>query len=255
MATIEAIRAGQRELHRRHEGEKVVNVGEAERLASEVGGAVLVLGGLMRGGLPGLAMVALGGGLAYRGFTGHCSLYQALGADSAAGDERGPRDSVPAKRGVHFEEAITINRSAEEVYRFWRDPTNHPKFTEHLESVTTVGENRTHWVMGGPLGLTLEWDAETYEDRPDELIAWRSLEGSQVDVAGSVHFRPAPGGRGTEARVVQKINPPGGALAAAVAGLFGKSPEQQMRGNLRRLKQLLETGEIATVEGQTSGRA
>lgn len=254
MATIEAIRAGQREMHRQQEGQKVVNVGEVERLASEVGGAVLVMGGLLRGGLPGLVMAALGGGLVYRGFSGHCSLYRAIGADSAAGDERGPRSSVPAQRGVHFEEAITVNRSADELYRFWRDVTNHPKFTEHLESVTTVGENRTHWVMKGPLGITLEWDAETYEDKPGELIAWRSLEGSQVDVAGSVHFRPAPGGRGTEARVVQKVNPPGGAIGAAVAGLFGKSPEQQMRGNLGRLKQLLETGEIATTEGQTSGR-
>ncbi len=253
MVTTHTVRASQRTMHAMAEGTPVVNVGHAERLASQIGGGVLILTGLMRGGFQGLAMAALGGGLLHRGVTGNCQLYQALGTNTAHGDEQGPFSSVPARHGVRADAAVTISRSPEEVYRFWRDYANLPRFMRHIESVSQTGENRTHWVMKTPLGATLEWDAELIEDKPGELIAWRSLEGS-IETAGSVHFRQAPGGRGTEVIVSQKVNPPGGKLGAAVAKLFGEDPESQAHDNLRRLKQILETGEVPTTEGQPSGR-
>jgi uncharacterized membrane protein len=231
-----------------------VNVGETERLASNLGGGVLVLAGLLRGGIGGMTMTLLGGSLLYRGLTGHCHLYQALGANTA--DEgRGAFDSVPARQGVRVEEAVTIDRSPEELYRFWRDFQNLPRFMEHLQSVTVAAGNRSHWVTKAPLGQTVEWDAEIHNERENELIAWRSLEGSQVETAGSVHFRPAPGGRGTEVRVNLKVNPPAGQLGIALAKLFGEAPDQQIRDDLRRFKQIMETGEIPTTAGQPSGRA
>lgn len=160
-------------------------------------------------------------------------------------------DSVPAGAGVRVEEAITIDRPAMDIYHFWRDYANLPRFMGDIESVTGSGSH-SHWVAKEPLGVSLEWDAEIHNDVPGELIAWRST-GGQVETAGSVHFAPAPGGRGTEVRVNQKFNPPGGRLAVAAARLLGHDPASLTRANLRRLKALMEAGEIATVTGQTRG--
>ena len=125
---------------------------------------------------------------------------------------------------------------------------------EHLKSVQTIGPNRWHWIAKGPKDIDIEWDAEVIVDRPNELIAWRSLEGADVDNAGSVRFERAPGGRGTIVRVKIEYRPPGGALGTAVAMLFGETPEKQVPMDLRRFKQLMETGEIPTTEGQPAGR-
>jgi uncharacterized membrane protein len=149
---------------------------------------------------------------------------------------------------------MTINRSPQDLFNFWRNLENLPRFMRHLESVQNFGQ-RSHWVARGPLGVRVEWDAEIYRERPNEMIAWRSLEGADVDNTGSVHFTPAPVGRGTEVRVVLKYDPPAGKAGAAVAKLFGKAPEQQIREDLRRFKQLMEAGEVPTTEGQTSCRA
>jgi len=231
-----------------------VNVGEAERLASKIGGGVLVGVGLMKGGVKGLTLAGLGAALLYRGATGHCSLYQAIGANTS--DDRGPFDSVPAQSGVRVEEAITIGLPPDELFRFWRDYSNLPKFMEGVESVTATDPEgmHSHWVARGPMGTTFEWDAEIHNEIPGELIAWRSTSG-QIETAGSVHFEAAPGDRGTVVRVNQKFNPPGGKLGVAAAKLLGHDPAAVTRENLRRLKQIVEAGEIATVRGQTSGRA
>ena len=140
--------------------------------------------------------------------------------------------------------SVTVGKSPDEVYRFWRDFSNLPRFMSHLESVVITGDQRSRWRATAPAGTTVEWDAEIVEDRPNELIAWRSLPGSEVDNAGSVEFRAAPGDRGTEIRVQLRYDPPGGKLGAAVAKLFGESPDQQIAGDLRRLKQVLEIGEV-----------
>jgi uncharacterized membrane protein len=149
--------------------------------------------------------------------------------------------------------AITVRHPVEVVYRFWRDFTNLPSFMSHLESVEVSGDGRSHWTANAPAGTTVDWDAEIVEDRPNERIAWRSLEGSKVGNSGAVWFTPAPGGRGTEVRVELSYDPPGGALGKVVAKLFGEEPQQQLTDDLRRLKQVLETGQVVLSEGSPEG--
>ena len=150
---------------------------------------------------------------------------------------------------------LAINRSASDLYGFWRDFANLPRFMRHLESVRVSGDRRSHWVAKGPAGTTVEWDAEITEDRPNEVIAWRTGETSDVDHSGSIRFSPAPQGRGTYVTVQMQYRPPGGALGAAFAALFGEDPSQTVKADLRRFKQLMETGEIITTAGQPAGRA
>jgi uncharacterized membrane protein len=224
-----------------------INVAQVERIASLLGGGALVLYGLSRRSLGGLGLALLGGGLVYRGATGHCDLYAALGLSTT---RRGARTSIQAGHGVKVEASVTVNRSAADLYRIWRQVENLPHILRHLESVRTTGPKRSHWVARGPLGQRLEWDAEIINERPNELIAWRSLPGSQVDTAGSVHFRPAADWRGTEVHVELKYDPPAGKVGAALAWLFGKSGGQQVRDDLGRFKEVMETssrspGELA----------
>ncbi|HVF56464.1 MAG TPA: SRPBCC family protein [Pyrinomonadaceae bacterium] len=234
-----------------------INVGQAERWVSAIGGGALALYGLTRGSLGGVALALLGGSLIYRGTTGHCNVYDAMGYSTAEGGSLRNSENVSVRggHGVKVEKSVTISRSPEELFRFWRNFENLPRFMNHLESVHVTGATRSHWVAKAPAGTTVEWDAEIYNEKENELIAWRSLEGADVDSAGSVRFEPATGGRGTTVRIVLKYDPPGGAVGAAVARLFGENPEQQIEEDLRRFKQVMETGEAATVEGQTSGRS
>src|SRR5262245_8383761 len=115
---------------------------------------------------------------------------------------------------IRLAQSVTINRSPEELYRFWRDFQNLPRFMKHLESVRATGDRRSHWVAKAPAGRTVEWDAEVTEDRPNELIAWRSLEGADVDSVGSVRFIRAPGGRGSIVKVEMRCSPPAGVVGA-----------------------------------------
>lgn len=150
-----------------------------------------------------------------------------------------------ARGTVEVTKTITVNRPPKEVYRFWRDFENLPRFMGHLEEVRSTGGARSHWRAKGPAGMSVEWDAEITEDVPDERIAWRSLEGADVDNAGTVQFKRGPGGRGTEVKVELRYAPPGGRAGALVAGLLGEAPGQQIREELRAFKQLMETSEIA----------
>lgn len=164
--------------------------------------------------------------------------------------------SAGTKSGtIHVRESITIDRPAEDIYRFWRDLESLPRIMNHIESVRDIGPGRSHWVAKAPAGMHVEWDSEVIEDRPSELIAWRSLEGADVDNVGSVRFERAPGGRGTVVKIEMDYRPPGGIIGAKIARLFGEAPEKQIAVDLHRLKQLMETGEIATTEGQPAGRA
>jgi uncharacterized membrane protein len=227
------------------------NVGEMERWLSLLGGGALALVGLSRGSLGGLGLAAVGAGLAYRGASGHCNVYAALGVSTAEG--RGRRTSIPAGHGIKVEESVTILRSPEELYGYWANLENLPRIMNHLVSVRKLDGQRSHWVACGPLGTHLEWDAEILVQRENELISWRSLDGAEVDTAGSVHFTAAPGDRGTLVRVVLKYDPPAGKVGAAIAGLLGQAPGQTIKEDLRRFKQLMETGEIPTTEGQPRG--
>lgn len=157
-------------------------------------------------------------------------------------------------REVHVRKAITVNRPVEEVYAFWHDLRNLPRFMQHLESVEEIGDGRTRWRTRAPAGMDVEWEAETVEDRPNDRIAWKSVEGSQVDNAGSVRFVKAPGGRGTEVHVELRYSPIGGAIGAAIAWLFGESADQQIYDDLRAFKQVIETGEVIVSEGSLGYR-
>jgi uncharacterized membrane protein len=149
-------------------------------------------------------------------------------------------------RGLHVERTITAQRSVDEVYRAWRDLESLPRLLPgHLVSVTPAGGGRTRWVVAGPGGLRAIWEAELTADEPGRLIAWRSVPGSTVDIAGSVRFEPAPGQRGSEIKVILRYAPPGGKFGAAAAALGGGGGDRLVREALRRFKQLLETGEIA----------
>ncbi len=229
-----------------------VNVNDLERWLSVAGGAALGLVGLHRRTVGGLALASAGAALVYRGLSGHCDVYQGLGI-STAGERHGRATSVPAGRGVRVDESFTINRPAEALYRFWRDFENLGRFMRHLESVRVTGPKHSHWVARGPFGTTVEWDAELINERQNELIAWRSIEGSTVATAGSVHFVPASGGRGTVIRVELKYDPPVGEVLALVAKAFGNAPEWTIREDLRRFKQRMETGQITAIEGQPGG--
>jgi uncharacterized membrane protein len=167
----------------------------------------------------------------------------AADAQTARDLDRSRHGGHSKRRGSHVSKAITINRAPDEVYRFWRDFENLPSFMAHLKSVQSVN-GRSHWQAKGPLGTTIEWDADVVEDRPSELITWRSVAGADVNNRGSVRFRPAPGGRGTEVIVELTYEPPAGSLGVAAAKLLGEEPAQQIAGDLRRLKQVLETGEV-----------
>jgi uncharacterized membrane protein len=220
------------------------NVGTIERWGSAIGGAALAAYGLKHRSLGGAALALLGGGLVYRGIKGYCPCYQVLDIDTSREGE--------ATQLIEVEKAITIDKSPAELYRFWRHFENLPRFMAHLKSVQRLDHRRLHWAARAPLGLTAEWDAEITEERDNELIAWRSLEGSHIPNQGWVRFRRAPGGRGTEVHITLAYRPPMGKLGATVAKLFGEEPKQQLDEDLRRFKCLMETGEIPTIEGQPS---
>jgi uncharacterized membrane protein len=178
-----------------------------------------------------------------------CGERLSANARSSAGRSRAALTArAPRERAVHVRKAITINRPAEDLYAFWRDFHNLPRFMRHLESVQVIDERRSHWKAKVPLGRTVEWDAEITEDRPNERIAWRSLEGADLPNYGAVTFEPAPGGRGTTVRVDLHYEPPGGIIGATIAKLFGQEPGQQVQEDLRAFKQLMETGEIIQSE-------
>ncbi|MBN3876196.1 MULTISPECIES: SRPBCC family protein [unclassified Nostoc] len=214
---------------------------EVERWASLIGGGAMVLMGLKQGSLRGALTALAGGGLIYQGATKQSTIQKA-------------QEAIGINQPIKVEKTVTINKSAEELYRFWHNFENLPTFMKHLKSVKVHNEKRSHWIANAPLDNSVEWDADILEDRENEFISWASVEGADIDNSGFVRFKKAPGDRGTEVKVVLEYNPPGGALTATLAKLFGEEPEQQIGDELRRFKMLMEAGEIATTEGQATGR-
>jgi uncharacterized membrane protein len=234
------------------------NVGGPERLASVAGGGILALAGLKRGGLGGMLAAAAGAALLERGVTGHCRVYGNLGLSSAR-DDTGHRLGAPERVGV-FEStltvrtSLTVGRPAAELYAFWRDANNLPRFMSRIQSVRVESPTRAQWTMSAPMGRSWEWAAEVVEDREGERIAWRSAEGAPLPNRGSVTFRPDVRGEETVVTYQIEFDPPGGSVGAAIANVFHEVPEVMAREDLRRFKQLMEAGEIATTEGQPSCR-
>jgi len=226
------------------------NVGEMERWISGAIGTALVVKGLRRPSLINLALAALGGNLIYRGATGYCGLYDRLGLSTVGGRNPVLKWAKGAHRGILVTRTVTVDRPVEEVFSFWRNFENFPSFMHHLESVKRTDETHSHWVARAPMGTTIEWDAEIFNERPNEIIAWRSLPGSEIDCAGSVRFRPAPGGRGTEVHVSINYEPPDGVLDASIAWFFREEPRIRIEEDLARFKQVVEAGESRTIAGQ-----
>lgn len=220
-----------------------VNVGVAERGVSvTLGAALLAFAAARRRPFSSLLLAAAGAWLAHRGVTGRCAVYEQLDMGTVDAEDEERLDS--GRHQDHsVEVAVTIARSAEEVYAFWRRLENFPLFMENIVSVTERGGGRSHWVARGPAGETWEWDAEILEDQPGALLVWRSLPGSQVHHHGAVRFLAAPAGRGTEVRVGIEFLPPGGIAGRVIARLTRRIPEHQVEEDLRRLKQVLEAGE------------
>jgi uncharacterized membrane protein len=217
--------------------------GDVERWGSLITGSALVLKGLSQRSLRGALLAIAGGGLAYHGAKGQKSLQDTV------------VDATGLNKDIRVEKTVTIlTKTPEELYRYWRNLENLPTFMKHLKSVKTLSDTRSHWVANAPLGASVEWDAEIVNDQENQLIAWASMPGADIENSGFVRFKSAPPGRGTEVKVVMEYSPPGGALSAAIAKLFGEEPEQQIAAELRNFKMLMEAGEIATTEGQPSGR-
>lgn len=211
--------------------------------------------GLSRRSKAGAGLIAAGGTLVYRGTTGHCPVYSRVGVSTADADET--RAALAGARGFHVREAIRLEKPIEEVYAFWRKLENLPRFMSHLESVVDLGNQRSHWTAKGPAGMTIEWDAEIINEVSNKVIGWRSLPDSRLVSAGSVNFDRVRNGSSTQVSVHLQYAPPAGHVGRLIAQLFGNEPSQAIREDLRRLKWLLEAGEIprATAAQQPGGWA
>lgn len=234
------------------------NISETERWASLAGGGALLLLGLKRRSWLGTFCLLKGTYLIYRGVTRHCCIYGALGIDtsgqeldaaSASPKEQSFKPDTPVKHGIVVEKSVTVNKPRAELFSFWRNFENLPRFMNHLQEVRVLDDKRSHWVAKAPAGTSIAWDAAITDERENEVIAWHSAQDSLVHNTGSVRFHDAPGG-GTEVKVVLQYQPPAGAVGAAVARLFGEEPSQQIEEDLLRFKQLMETGELPATESE-----
>lgn len=217
-------------IHVSDAGRGGTRVASVQRWGALLGGSALAIYGLTRRSPAGIVLAASGGALAY------------LGANHA--NQR--REPVTSS-------SLLINCSPEEAYTFWRDFENLPRFMNHLESVTVLGDRRSRWIALLGMGYRLTWDAEITDEQQNEYIAWRSLPGSDLYVEGKVEFKRAPANRGTLINATIRFRPPAGILGTVVSRFLGKVPNFIMRQDLRRLEAILETGEIPTTEGQPHG--
>lgn len=156
------------------------------------------------------------------------------------------KDRIEGEYGASSTRAALINRPRQPLYDYWRDLRNLPSFMENVKEVELLEAGRSSWVIAGPAGDEIELISEITEDRPGEYIAWRAAEGSEVDHEGWIEFRDNAFGRGTEVRIFISYDPPGGVVGKAVAKLLQREPRIQARRELRRFKQLMETGEVST---------
>jgi uncharacterized membrane protein len=219
------------------------NISDLERWGSVAAGAALAAYALSRRPRSAWVLAALGALFVRRGATGHCEIYQALGRSSAG--ESDTRRALGGAGGVHVEETVTISRPAAEIFSFWRNLENLPRFMGHLTSVERLTDTLSRWRAEGPAGTSVEWNAEIINEVPNRLIAWRSLEGSDVVSAGSVRFDDTRRGQ-TRVRVRLQYSPPAGKIGAALAKLTGRDAATQVREDLQRFKHMVEAmrGEV-----------
>jgi uncharacterized membrane protein len=215
------------------------SVGDVEDWLALGAGTVLLLAGATRRTALGACLAVSGASLLYRGITGRWP--EVLGRHT---ETNGTRAALGGDRGFHVRESVRLEVPVADAYRFWRCLDTLPQFMTHLNRVTTMGDGRSHWEAAGPAGLTVEWDAEIINEVENEVLAWRSLPGSDVVTAGSVRFGAVRGGRSTQVSVHLQYAPPAGKAGALVASLFGREPSQTIREDLRHLKHVLEAGEV-----------
>lgn len=223
------------------------NVGRMERSVSFATGALLVMLALRRRGILGAVAAAVAAELLYRGVSGNCPIYSMLGVDtSPKSGSRNPNASVPYGRGVRVEQSIAVGRPAKELYDYWRRLETLPQFMQHIEEVTVLTDRRSRWRVRAPIGSRITWEAEIINDVPGQIIGWRSLPGSAIHHAGSVHFDQRDGL--TEVRVVLEYAPPARYVGASVARILGEEPYKQIEEDLRRFKAIVERGEHASLQ-------
>jgi uncharacterized membrane protein len=202
-------------------------------------GALLLLVGASRRSAVGACLAVSSAPLLYRGATGRWPDLL-----NGYGEPDNTKTGLSGDRGVHVRESIRLEMPVADVYRFWRRLENLPRFMTYIERVSETSGSRSHWVVSGPAGITVEWDAELINEVENKVLAWRSLPGSDIVTAGSVNFDAARGGRSTQVSIHLQYAPPAGKAGARVASLFGREPSQTIREDLRHFKQLLEAGEI-----------
>ncbi len=215
-------------------GSSQINVGNTERIASVLGGALLAYYGLRKPNIAGLTMAAVGGIMLFRGTTGYCPVNEAIGRDTAH------------SKGLSFEitRSVTINRPRAEVYKFWRQLENLPQFMKHLETVKQLGPKRSHWTARIPGGVgTIEWDADIEKEVENELIAWRSLPAADINNAGEVRFSDSPDEKETVVQATISYSPPAGSVGGLAAKLLNPMFKNIVVEDMRRLKRLLETSQ------------
>lgn len=219
-----------------------INVGESERWLSVAGGLGLVLYGLKTRGLMGLTLGAIGGAMLYRGSTGHCPAYESLGLSTEEHDRT--RASLDGHNSIKVEESIFIAADQVTLFQFWRNLSNLPRVMSHLRTVRQIDSRRSHWEAVAPVGMTVEWDAEIINEKENELIAWRSLEGSEIPNAGSVRFIKDQTGAGTTVKVSLMYHPPAGKLGGMIARMLGEEPHHQVHEDLKKFKAMAEAGRL-----------
>jgi len=218
-------------------GERMVNVGEKERLVSAIAGGALAVYGLSRKSLGGLLLAAFGGALGYRALTGHCDVYERLGIDAG-----GAHRNV-GNLGVKIDESIVVNAPPQRVYAIWRNLENLPRLLSHVERVEVLDPTRSRWTVKGPAGAQISWDAELINDKPGEIIAWRTTDSTLVNHAGSVTFESA--GQGSRVRVSLQYDPPGGRFGHVAASLVSADAGSQVAHDLGEFKRAVEEGRLA----------
>ena len=226
-------------------GSSQINVGKTERIISVAGGALLSWYGIKKGDLIGAAIAFAGSTLLFRGTTGYCPVNEAAGRDTAEENST----------SIEITRSLTIQKPRKELYAYWRKLENLPNFMKHLKEVSQTGGKTSHWEarIPGDIG-TIEWEAEVTQEKENELIAWQSLEDSDIDNAGEVRFKDAPAGRGTVVQATISYRPPAGSVGGGAARMLNPVFKQVVKEDLRRFKRLMEAGEIPTIDGQTSGR-
>jgi uncharacterized membrane protein len=220
-----------------------VTLNELERWTTLAAASAVIAFGFSRRTVPGMVLAAAATPIAYRGIVGKWPFENGRADDT--------RSALAASRGIHVRESIRLETPVADVYRFWRNFENLPRFLTHLERVTDLGDGRSHWVAKGPAGVGIEWDAEIINEVENKVIGWRSLPGSDVTTAGSVNFSTVRAGRATQVSVHLQYAPPAGRAGAFIAMLFGKEPSQTIREDLRHVKHLLEAGETPRAQGET----